>query len=65
MRDADGWLKSSYSGGNGNCVEVRKHRSMIAVRDSKNPDGPQLHFTLAEWDAFQRGLADGEFDSLG
>ncbi|SDG33456.1 protein of unknown function [Lentzea fradiae] len=33
------WRKSSYSGGNGQCVEVAWHG---AVRDSKNPEGPRL-----------------------
>jgi hypothetical protein len=35
---------------------------IIAVRDSKQPDGPALLFTLAEWDAFVGGVRDGEFD---
>jgi hypothetical protein len=34
----------------------------IAVRDSKNPSGPALIFTAAEWDAFVGGATDGEFD---
>jgi len=34
----------------------------IAVRDSKNPAGPVLVFTPAEWDAFVAGAKDGEFD---
>ncbi|MFD1546541.1 DUF397 domain-containing protein [Nonomuraea guangzhouensis] len=64
MLDPDKWVKSSYSGGNGDCVELATHGSLIAVRDSKNPDGPRLYFTRSEWDAFRRGLIDGEFDSL-
>jgi hypothetical protein len=32
------------------------------VRDSKNPSGPALVFTQAEWDAFVGGAKDGEFD---
>jgi hypothetical protein len=57
------WRKSTRSGGNGGqCVEVRTHDGRIQVRDSKNPTGPVLVFTPAEWDAFVGGAKDGEFD---
>ncbi len=47
------WRKSSYSGGNGgNCIQVADLPGTIAVRDSKDPDGPALLFTPAEWAAF-------------
>ncbi len=53
------WRKSSYSNAHGNCVEVAAHGAsveaparMIAVRDSKNPDGSKLVFTHATWQAF-------------
>ena len=47
------WRKSSYSGGNGgNCIQVAGLPGTIAVRDSKDPDGPALLFTAAEWAAF-------------
>ena len=59
------WRKSSYSGnGGGNCVEVASMAGGgFAVRDSKDPDGPRLMFTAAEWAAFTAGVRDGEFDS--
>ncbi|MGP3933481.1 DUF397 domain-containing protein [Nonomuraea sp. KM88] len=59
------WRKSSYSGGNGgNCVEVASNLpGLVAVRDSKNPNGPALIFTPAEWDAFLGGVKLGEFDT--
>ncbi|WP_182887413.1 DUF397 domain-containing protein [Microbispora sp. H10885] len=48
------WVKSPYSSNNGACVEVGLlDGGDIAVRDSKDPDGPALRFTAAEWDAFQ------------
>ncbi|MFE3141891.1 DUF397 domain-containing protein [Streptomyces scopuliridis] len=57
------WVKSSYSGVNGNCVEVAvPSGGGRAVRDSKNPGGPALLFTADEWHAFVCGAADGEFN---
>jgi hypothetical protein len=58
------WRKSSYSGDNGGaCVEVARNLpGIVAVRDSKNPDGPVLAFTPGEWLAFVAGTRDGEFD---
>lgn len=57
------WFKSSWSGPNcDNCVEVAFVDEAIAVRDSKNPSGPALIFTAAEWDAFVGGAKGGEFD---
>jgi hypothetical protein len=35
---------------------------VITLRDPKNPDGPTLVFTPAEWEAFVAGVRDGEFD---
>ncbi|MBL7498740.1 DUF397 domain-containing protein [Frankia sp. CNm7] len=58
------WRKSTYSGGNGACVEVAAlPDGGRAVRDSKDPDGPALRFTAAEWAAFLAGIRDGEFDA--
>lgn len=47
------WRKATKSGGNGgNCVEAASLRGTVAVRDSKNPDGPKLAFTPQTWRAF-------------
>jgi Domain of unknown function (DUF397) len=35
---------------------------VITLRDPKDPDGPTLVFTPAEWEAFVAGVRDGEFD---
>lgn len=58
------WRKSSYSSGNGgNCVEIAGNLpGMVAVRDSKNPDGPALTLTTAQWRSFVAGVKGGEFD---
>ena len=58
------WLKSSFSGTNGDsgCVEVALLPSLVAVRDTKDRSlGPQV-FPLPEWAAFVAGDRAGEFD---
>lgn len=47
------WHKSSRSGQNGECVEVARNLpGVVAVRDSKHPDGPVLVVTRQAWEAF-------------
>lgn len=48
------WRKSSKSGDDGGlCVEVADNvPGVVVVRDSKNPSGPFLVFSRAEWAAF-------------
>lgn len=59
---ARNWRKASYSAANGGCVEVAAIPGWIGVRDTKlGPDSPVLAFTAREWDAFTRGVLDGEF----
>ncbi|MEU8696432.1 DUF397 domain-containing protein [Streptomyces sp. NPDC048680] len=51
------FVKSSYSSGNGECVEVARNiPHTVAVRDSKRLDGPVLLLAPAAWDAFQQVL---------
>lgn len=56
------WRTSTRSGANGNCVEVARLASAVALRDSKDPSGPALVFMPQEWAAFIEGAKDGEFD---
>ncbi|TDD85348.1 DUF397 domain-containing protein [Actinomadura darangshiensis] len=50
------WRKSSYTTANGGeCVELTSVVEVVAVRDSKDPDGPQLVVTRR---AFAALLAD-------
>lgn len=58
------WRKATASGMNGGCVEVADLGHVIAVRDSKNPDGPKLVFTPTEWDCFLDGAVNGEFQRV-
>ena len=37
---------------------------LVVLRDSKDPDGPRLYFTPAEWNAFRLDVRDGKFDGL-
>jgi len=46
------WRTSSRSGSNANCVEVAELARSVAVRDSKDPDGPVLAFGRAAWRCF-------------
>lgn len=49
------WRKSSRSTGQGgNCVEVAGLTGRIAVRDSKNPNGPILAFDTPAFATFLR-----------
>jgi hypothetical protein len=52
------WRKSSHSSGNGGeCVEVAPDPGrLVAVRDSKNPDGPKLLLTPMEWQTFTTSI---------
>ncbi|WP_037641407.1 DUF397 domain-containing protein [Streptomyces exfoliatus] len=48
------WRSSSYSSGNGQCVQVRDDLSgTVPVRDSKTaPAGPCVFFEAAAWASF-------------
>ncbi|WP_158844434.1 DUF397 domain-containing protein [Saccharothrix deserti] len=48
------WRKSSRSTSQANCVEIAHVANRIAVRDSKNPDGPVLLFGKVDWSVFSR-----------
>lgn len=47
------WHVSSYSGGQGECVEVADNLPhLVAIRDSKDREGPVLVFSRVAWTAF-------------
>jgi hypothetical protein len=65
MLSQPGWVKSSYSEGNGGqCLEwapAFASHGAVPVRDSKDPHGPALHFTPTAWTAFTHALRGAEF----
>jgi Domain of unknown function (DUF397) len=47
------WRKSSYSLGNGECIEIAStDASVVMIRDSKNPGGATILCAPAEWRSF-------------
>ena len=52
-----GWRVASYTGGQGNCVEVGGSAAAVAVRDTKDREnGPVLRFDPSAWQAFTEHL---------
>lgn len=58
------WRKSTFSGQDGNCVEVCKLDDGVLVRNSNHPDAGTLYLTKEQFAAFKDGCAAGEFDDL-
>lgn len=56
------WRKPTYSTAQGNCVEAASLPDAVAIRDSKNPDGPQLVVSPADWRSFTASVKAGRFD---
>ncbi|MGW6013042.1 DUF397 domain-containing protein [Streptomyces sp. NPDC055210] len=50
------WFKSSYSGDQGECLEIAIPQTTplptILIRDSKTPNAPTLTIAPATWSAF-------------
>lgn len=56
------WTTSSYSGGNGNCVEVAMGVERTGVRDSKDRDGGLLLVSAGSWASFLAATKSGHHD---
>ncbi|MGI5215076.1 DUF397 domain-containing protein [Plantactinospora sp. CA-290183] len=54
-----GWRRSSFSNGQGNCVEVAETSIGVGVRDSKDVAGPTLVFDRSAWAALIAEVKDG------
>ncbi|WP_210582103.1 DUF397 domain-containing protein [Streptomyces sp. GESEQ-4] len=59
------WVRSWRSAMEGNCVEMAAlPDGAVALRNSRDPDGPALIYTRAEIVAFLAGARDGDFDTV-
>lgn len=56
-------FRKSKRSNSDNCVEVADLTAKpgVLVRDSKDPEGPQLGFDAAGWGSFLAGAKDGQF----
>jgi len=56
-----GWFKSSRSQDSDECIEVKMSSGWVAVRDSKNPDGPELP-PVTRWSSLVIAIKRGDLD---
>jgi hypothetical protein len=56
-----GWIKARRSGGEGDCVEMRRGGAAVQVRDSKHIDGDILAVPPAQFAAWVGAARRGEF----
>ena len=57
------WRVARYCN-SGACVRVAADGASVLIGDSKNPAGPVLSYSRAEWDTFIAGVRQGDFDDL-
>jgi hypothetical protein len=56
------WRKSSFSSDTANCVEFAPGSRRVGLRDSKDPDGPSLWFSVESWRLFVEAVRSGDLD---
>ena len=56
MASEPAWRVSTYTGGNGNCVEVAAVAATVTVRDTKDRAGTVLVFTPDSWRRFASAI---------
>jgi hypothetical protein len=62
LPDAD-WFKSSFSGGNGGCLEAAfLPDGRVAIRDNEDVGNPPFVVTRHVWQCWIDGAKNGEFD---
>jgi hypothetical protein len=65
LMDGVVWRKSHFSNPSGNCVELADlPDGRVAMRNSRDPEGPALIYTRRQVGDFVLGVKDGEFDDL-
>src|SRR5690349_15856482 len=57
-----GWITSSYTGSGQQCVQMKSTETGVALRDSKNPSGPQLLATPNIWQSFVTSAKNGSYE---
>ncbi|WP_019631982.1 DUF397 domain-containing protein [Actinomadura atramentaria] len=56
------WRKGSRSSQHNECVELAAVTSGMALRDSKDPEGPHLHIAPDTWASLAARIKSGRFD---
>ncbi|MBT2386645.1 DUF397 domain-containing protein [Streptomyces sp. ISL-11] len=60
------WIKSTYSGNSGQCVEVAdRSNGFVSARDSKAVDRPALVIGVRAWAEFIAGIRTGSVSGVG
>ena len=54
--DRMNWRTSSYSTGNGECVEAGSAEGAVLVRDTKDPQGFTLSVSASAWAKLTRAI---------
>ncbi|MFI7145976.1 DUF397 domain-containing protein [Nonomuraea sp. NPDC050022] len=62
MTDEQGWITSSRTGSGQQCVQMKPSGTGVALRDSKDPSGPQLRAGTDAWRSFLAGAKNGYFE---
>lgn len=57
------WRKSSFSSDTANCVEFAPGSDRVGLRDSKDPDGPSLWFSVDSWRDFVATVSSDSLDT--
>lgn len=58
------WRTSARSGSGEQCVELARSPRGVAIRDSKDRQGPRLSLAPAAWESFVSAVKDGAHDTL-
>jgi Domain of unknown function (DUF397) len=58
------WRKALRSVNNGACAEVASTARTVVVRDSTDPSGPMLAYSVESWRVFAREARLGGFDTV-